>query len=152
MRLSIDSNVLIYSVDTHDRRAAQAYRIVTAAALADGMLTNQVLGEFLKVSRTKALISVARARQLVADWALLFPVLPTAIEHLLVASELAERYRLQYWDALILTVSKAARVEYLLTEDMGDGQDYDGVVVLNPFNPANAELIDLLLTPAPGTG
>lgn len=103
------------------------------------------------MSRTKAVISLARARQFVADWALLFPILPTATEDLLSASELAERYRLQYWDAVIVTVSKGAGVDYLLTEDMQDGAVIDGVRILNPFNPGNAELLNLLLTPPPET-
>ena len=114
-------------------------------------MTNQAVGEFLKVARAKDYISLPEARQTARDWALLFPIAPTAIKHLLAASALSEHHRLQYWDSVILAVSAAAEVQYLLTEDMHDGATYDGVQVVNPFNPANAELLDLLLTPAPGT-
>lgn len=35
--------------------------------------------------------------------------------------------------AAILAASKAARCHRLLSEDLNHGQDYDGVVVVNPF-------------------
>ena len=38
-----------------------------------------------------------------------------------------------YWDAAILAAAKAARCQQLLSEDLNHGQDYDGVVVVNPF-------------------
>lgn len=151
MRLSIDSNVLIYSVRPEDPRASAARRIVDEAIIADCWLTNQALGEFLNVIRKKSLVPLDGARRTVADWSLLFPILPTTTEQLVAASSLSERHRLQFWDALILTVSRSVGVEFLITEDMADGAVIDGVRIVNPFNPANAELLDLLLTPQPGT-
>ncbi len=113
------------------------------------MLTNQANGEFLKVVKAKKPVSLADARRLVEDWLLLLPIAPTTTEHLIAASELVERHRLQFWDSVILTVCAAAEIEYLLSEAMQDGATYGNVRVLNPFNPANAEIVDYLLTPLP---
>jgi predicted nucleic acid-binding protein len=44
-----------------------------------------------------------------------------------------QRFQTSYWDAAILAAAKAARCELLLSEDLNPGQDYDGVVVVNPF-------------------
>ena len=151
MRLSIDTNILIYSVDVRDQRAATARRIMTEAIVTDCVLTNQVIGEFLNVVRTKALISPAEGRRTAADWSLLFPVITTATDQLIAASALSEQYRLQFWDAVILTVAGNAGAEYLLTEDMHDGAIIGGVRLLNPFNPANAAMLADLLTPPPET-
>lgn len=151
MRLSLDSNILIYSIRPEDPRAAAAHWIVDRAVLVDCWLTNQALGEFLNVVRKKSLVPLDGARQTVADWSLLFPLAPTSVEQLIAASLLSERHRLQFWDAVILTVCKDVGVEYLISEDMADGATLNGVTLINPFNPANAELLDLLLTRAPGT-
>lgn len=45
------------------------------------------------------------------------------------------RYQLSSWDSAIVAAAKAADCREILSEDMGDGQDYGGVRVLNPFKP-----------------
>lgn len=149
MRISIDSNILIYAIEPSDMRAASARRIMIAAAIVDCVLTNQAIGEFFEIVRRKRVTTIASARQVAADWQLLFPIAPTSTDHLIAATRLVERYRLQFWDSVILAVSKELDVKYLLSEDMQNGAQIDGVTVVNPFNPANAELLDLLLTPQP---
>ena len=49
------------------------------------------------------------------------------------ASELSERYRLNFWDALILAAAQKEETDTLWSEDFNSGQDYDGVIVRNPF-------------------
>ena len=149
MRVSVDSNILVYAFEPDSPRYAIAYRIMTTAFLHDCVLTNQVLGEFLKVCGTKHPARRAEARQAVSDWSLIFLVLPTGTKHLIRASEIAERHRLQFWDSLTIAVTGASETACLLTEDMQDGATINGVMLLNPFEPTNAELLDALLTPAP---
>jgi predicted nucleic acid-binding protein len=43
------------------------------------------------------------------------------------------RYRLAYWDSLIVAASKTASCAFLLTEDLQAGQTLDGVKVISPF-------------------
>jgi predicted nucleic acid-binding protein len=52
---------------------------------------------------------------------------------MLAAFETRERYGISYWDAAIVEAARAARCDVLLSDDLGDGQDYDGVRVENPF-------------------
>ena len=49
------------------------------------------------------------------------------------AWSLQDRFQLSWWDALIVGAAHATRSRYLLTEDFQDGQDLDGLLVLNPF-------------------
>jgi predicted nucleic acid-binding protein len=46
------------------------------------------------------------------------------------------RFCLSYWDAAVLTAARLARCNMLFSEDMGQLQVYDGVVVINPFAEA----------------
>ena len=43
------------------------------------------------------------------------------------------RYQLSWWDALIVGAAQRLGCRYLLSEDLQNGQDLDGVVVANPF-------------------
>ena len=47
--------------------------------------------------------------------------------------KLQDRYKLSYWDALIVAAAKAASCKYLLTEDLQSRQELDGIEVVNPF-------------------
>lgn len=40
---------------------------------------------------------------------------------------------LSFWDAMVLTAAKKAGAIVLWSEDLNDGQHYDGIVVRNPF-------------------
>jgi predicted nucleic acid-binding protein len=43
-----------------------------------------------------------------------------------------DRFQLSYWDAAILEAGRSLGCDVVLSEDLGDGQDYDGVRVENP--------------------
>ncbi len=49
------------------------------------------------------------------------------------AIELSARYKIAYWDALILAAAQALGCHTVYSEDLSDGQTYSGVRVLNPF-------------------
>ena len=60
-------------------------------------------------------------------------------------ADFARRHSLQYWDSVIWQVASAAGATALISEDMQDGLVLDGMMVINPFNAANDELVSLLL-------
>jgi predicted nucleic acid-binding protein len=44
-----------------------------------------------------------------------------------------DRYQLSFWDALIVAAAKSLGCRFLLTEDLQADQDFEGVLVVNPF-------------------
>ena len=147
MTLTIDTNVLFYAVDRSDlEKYRLASAILTKARVLDCILTTQVLGEFLNAIRRKAPPAYPEARTLVEGLSRVLPIVSTAADHLLTAATLADRYKLQFWDSVILAVARSAGVDTMLTEDMQDGATVDGVMLLNPFLPANRDRIDALLS------
>ena len=54
-------------------------------------------------------------------------------ELLLNAMQIKQRYQLTYWDAAVIAAAKQLGASKLYSEDLNDGQDYDGVQVVNPF-------------------
>ena len=47
-----------------------------------------------------------------------------------------ERHRISYWDATIVAAARALGCPAILSEDLSQGQTYDGVYVVNPFQKA----------------
>ncbi len=44
-----------------------------------------------------------------------------------------DRYGFSFWDALIVMAAHLSGTRYLLSEDLQDGQDVQGVLVVDPF-------------------
>lgn len=62
-------------------------------------------------------------------------MLATPKELLFEAFDRANRIGLQFWDSVIITVCLADGVDVLVSEDMQDGQNIDGLTILSPFQP-----------------
>ena len=145
-RLSLDTNILVYAVDTtHQPRHDRASDLIVQAAQTDSVLTQQVIGEFLNVSRKFTAKLHPFLRETAERYTRTFPVAQTLPAFLLPAFDRAARFKLQYWDALIVTVCIANGVTHLFSEDLQDGQKIEGLTVINPFLPANQATLDALL-------
>src|SRR6266404_5421015 len=130
----VDTNVFIYAVDQADLRKQQAARSWRAELWKSrrGRTSFQVLQEFFVNVTQKALSSREDARSEVRDLLAWNPVPVNAIT-LGHGWKIQDRYKLSFWDALIVAAAKQALCGYLLTEDLQAGQEIDGVVVVDPF-------------------
>ena len=137
----VDTNVLIYAVDLADprkQRLAQNWLDEIWQGKV-GRLSFQVLQEFYVKVCQKGLSSVSDARSEIRDLLTWKPIAVTT--GLLERSwKIQDRYQLSFWDALIVAAAKVSACRYLLTEDLQDGQDLDGVQVVCPFTHEPASL------------
>ncbi|MDP2712638.1 MAG: PIN domain-containing protein [Solirubrobacteraceae bacterium] len=131
----VDTNVLLYAVS---RDAAERGKAETANAIlgaGDLALSVQVLQEFY-VQATRASrpdrVTHDQAARLVESFRR-FPIVDLTPGLVVAAIATRERFRLSYWDAAILEAARAGSCDVVLSEDLGDGQDYGGVRVANPF-------------------
>lgn len=132
----LDTNVVAYAASARSEDAAKT-AIARRLLLADSVGTSaQVLQEFFVVATRKFQppLSIAAA-ELYLDALERLPVAPltTGLVHL--AIRIQERYQLSYWDAAILAAAKELAATVVYSEDLNDGQAYDGVTVINPFRP-----------------
>jgi predicted nucleic acid-binding protein len=130
----VDSNVLVYWVDGSDPAKQQRASLWIEELWKNrsGRISFQVLQEFFFAS-TKRRPDVtdkirAEARHLLA-WN------PVSVDAALIerAWKIQDRYHISFWDSLIVAAAKAASCQWLLTEDLQDGQNLDGLTVVNPF-------------------
>ena len=71
----------------------------------------------------------------------------TEDDDLSAALDAVKKHRLAFWDAMLWAAAQRAGVRHLLTEDLQDGFELEGVRFVNPFEPANDRLVDEILPP-----
>jgi predicted nucleic acid-binding protein len=138
-----DTNVLVYSRDTAEpdkQRKAKAW-MTQLWTTRQGRLSYQVLQEFYVTVTEKLEPGLDRdsARRDVQAFAAWRPV--TIDGPVLEAAWLVQdRYRLSWWDALIVAAAQVSACAYLLTEDLQDDQILGTVQVVNPFRTSPEQL------------
>ncbi|OLE13328.1 MAG: hypothetical protein AUG89_05375 [Acidobacteria bacterium 13_1_20CM_4_56_7] len=132
----IDTNVLIYA---HDRSAGEKHQLAMDLTektweSGNGVLSTQVLQEFCATVQRKLTryLSLEDTFRVVREY-LAWNVVTNSPASVLQAIEIQSRYKLSFWDALILHAAEAGGAEILYTEDFSHGQVYGKVRAVNPF-------------------
>lgn len=133
-RFSIDTNILIYSIDTDagPKHTAAAVLIDTLADR-DCVLTLQALAEFFHAVTRKNRMPIDEAAAMVQDWTELFPIARADGRILQCAMSLKARESFSFWDAMLAETARTAGVTRLLSEDMQDGRVLGAMRIENPF-------------------
>lgn len=131
----VDTNILIYA---HDGGAGTKHRdsVALLTRLFDdgtGALSIQVLVEFYAAATRKLGITSQEAEQILVDLGGWIIHRPTHAD-VLSAIPIQRRYKLSWWDALILHSATEIGCTLLWSEDFADGQRYGSVTVRNPFS------------------
>ena len=126
----LDTNVLIYAF-SDDPRSLKAQECLAKPFI----LSTQALNEFSNVALRKLGMTVAGVRDALSDICLLAEdVLPLDRDTHGLALDIVERYRLSFYDSLMLAAACRAGCDVFLTEDMKHGLTIDfGPQVVNPF-------------------
>lgn len=136
---AVDSNILIYSIDTRDPiKQAKAAALLRgfATGMPQAILIWQVLAESVNQLRRwkdAGILTEAEFDQHAQSWRSMCPIAFPTIAVLDHALDLAKRYRLSHWDSMILGACKDAGVTTLYTKDMGSPTIIDGIQLLNPL-------------------
>lgn len=145
MRVTLDSNVLVYAaLEPQTEKGRTAARLIADVA-ADGVLAAQALGEFINVIRRRAPNLLARAIDQVDALRAIYIIAPTDGRTIHAAATLSLKHHLQFWDAVIFTAASEAGARLFLSEDLQDGLTIDGMRVLNPFRSENDGEIEVAL-------
>jgi predicted nucleic acid-binding protein len=77
-------------------------------------------------------LSHDQATSLIEAW-LRFTVQEVTVPLMQAAANAAARHGISYWDAAIVEAARFAGCCTVLSEDVADGHDYDGIRVEDPF-------------------
>lgn len=134
MRQFFDTNVLVYSQDTHDSAKHEIARaLIQEAIAADALVVStQVLAEFYATCLRRVLIGPAQALGLVRVWSEHDTVAHTP-DLLLRGLALHQAHSISMWDALVIQAAIDAGCDVLLSEDMQHGRRFGDLEISNPF-------------------
>lgn len=100
----------------------------------NGRISHQVLQEYY-VTLTRKLRPGLPASLARDDVRALIEWNPIATDSALLerAWAVEERFQVSFWDALIIAAAAASGASMLLTEDLQEGAEIEGVLIVNPF-------------------
>ena len=136
-KIFIDTNILIYSMDSFDLSKQEKCRMLLRALTGDlrGVISTQVIQEFY----------VTATKKLGADPLIVKDVLHSfeRFETVIITPEIIKDAidcgiinQISFWDSLIVVAAGTAHCEKLWSEDLNDGQVIRGVQVENPLKAA----------------
>jgi predicted nucleic acid-binding protein len=130
----VDTNVLLYAVSTNpvesDKRNA-ARKILSESQICFSV---QVAQEFF-VNAIRKLSPPMNSIEVLEFLDAINSSEIVALDYELFKSavKIQARFQTSYWDAAIIAAAKRLDCEILYSEDLTDGQNFDGVRVVNPF-------------------
>lgn len=132
----VDTNILIYA---HDRTAGPKYErarqlIEHLWTTGQGALSTQVLQELCvnlrrRVAHPLPSDEIAKLIEDYLSWEIVINTPQGMVETLGIEA----RYKLSYWDALILHAAESCGAAVVYSEDLAHGQRYGAVEVVNPL-------------------
>ena len=133
-RFTLDTNVLVYSVDARDpRRQALALEIVRASVMRDCPLALQAIGEFYAACTAKLKLHPNDARDRSLQLLGSFETFGYSANAVRAALAEAGKGRFSFWDAVLLASAAEAGCSVVLSEDMQDGTRFGSIAVFSPF-------------------
>jgi predicted nucleic acid-binding protein len=127
----LDTDVLVYAVAKGDPRSTQAEELLASG----GIISVQILNEFVSVARRKILMPWSDVAEALDAFRALCPSpLSITMEMHESALKIAEQHGYHIYDALVVAAALEAGCATLYSEDLHDGQTFDGqLTIRNPF-------------------
>ena len=125
-----DTNVLLYLL-----AAATAKADIAEALIAKGgVVSVQVLNEFVSVASRNLGMSMGEIREVLEPIKTICTVVPLTVDTHERALDVAQRYRLSFYDSMIVASALDAGCKKLYSEDFQHGQVFNKwLKVVNPF-------------------
>jgi predicted nucleic acid-binding protein len=134
VRIFVDTNILVYTVDNHNpAKQDKALSVFSEAAKQNSLvISTQVLQEFYNVMTAKMKMDKLKAKDIIRD--------TRNIETVLLNEDIIERAidlnileQISFWDSLIVAAAEYASCEEILSEDLQHGRTIHGIKIVNPF-------------------
>ena len=136
-RFFLDTNIFVYSFDASSpKKAAKSTKLIRSAIeTRGGIVSYQVVQEFFNVAlrRFAKPMSSADAEQYLSTT--FRPLLSVHSSPALYgeALRIGARFRLAWYDSLIVASAIEGQCDILYSEDLQDGQQFGRVLISNPF-------------------
>ena len=130
----IDTNVLIYQLDSRDKGKQKKCRdlVRTLVTNQEAAISTQVLQEFYVACTTKLKIKPILVKGIMHGFENM-EVVSIGTELINDAIDTSIQYKLSFWDSLVIVSAESAKCQFLYTEDLNEGQIIRNVKIQNPM-------------------
>lgn len=143
-KIFVDTNVLVYSRDASEpQKQKQAIAWMTHLwKTGTGCISFQVLQEFY-VTVTEKLSPGMDLKSARSDVRSLLTWNPLYVDSHVIEGAwiIQDRYRISWWDALIVSAAQAGNCHYVISEDLQADQQFGDIRVINPFRKTPASIL-----------
>lgn len=132
----LDTNILVYANDGTDAsKQAAAIRLITDGIRnGKAVISTQVLSEFWVTVTQKIQVTLdPEEAEKELDRFKAMRIIGIEYDTVRAAIHLQKRFRLSYWDSLIVSAATIAGCLCIYSEDFKVGQSYDRLSIVNPF-------------------
>ena len=130
----IDTNVLVYAVDSSPANIRKKEVAMTLIETADFGLSAQVLQEFYVTVTRKLQVTFAPDEAMeFLDRFHAFPLVMIDFALVIEGIRNSVKFKVSYWDGAIIAAADRLKAKTLYSEDLNHGQRYGDVMVANPF-------------------
>ena len=135
-KIFIDTNILVYTLDKHDRKKHVRCRqlLKQLEADMDGVMSTQVMQEFYVTAVKKLGVEPLLVKDILRTFESNLEVVlltPALIKEAIDCQILS---RISFWDALIVIAAESANCDVIWSEDLNHGQIIRGVRIENPLH------------------
>jgi predicted nucleic acid-binding protein len=136
-RFFLDTNIFVYSFDANSpKKASQATKLIRKGIeTRGGIVSYQVVQEFFNVALRRFLkpMSSVDAEQYLSTTFRPLLAVHSSLALYGEALRIGARFRLAWYDSLIVASAIEGQCDVLYSEDFQDGQKIEGVTISNPF-------------------
>lgn len=137
-KVFLDTNILVYLFDKSEKeKQTKVKKLISDLLPQTRMFVSvQVINEFINVTSKKiaAPISPAQQKEIIEFINDIFIVTPLNVDTTLSALEISQKYKLSFWDSLIISSALENKCNVLYSEDMQNGFSvYNKIKIVNPF-------------------
>lgn len=135
-KIFIDTNIIVYA---HDKSSGEKHEIAKDIMnylweSRKGVLSVQVMQEFYVCVTKKILkpLPLKEARKIL-EYLMTWDVLTNDKYITLKAIDFQEKYKISFWDSLIVQAAIEGKAYLIFSEDLSNGQTIENVRIVNPF-------------------
>lgn len=136
-RAFLDTNIFVYGYDERDpvKQSIADGLIRSLAIEGEAVISYQVIQEFFNIVMLKIPQKMphADAQQYLLTTFKPLHIVPPSPALISDAIRIQERYRLSWYDSLIVAAAQHGGCKTLYSEDLQDGQQFETVTVRDPF-------------------
>lgn len=133
-RVFLDTNIVIYSYSEDEPKKQEIANDILEEYGSQIIISNQVINELSNTLFRKFKLDADEVRAVVLELNDNFPIVNFNLEAQLKGIEIKEKYKLQFYDSMILATALENGCNIVYSEDMQHGQIIENsLTIINPF-------------------